>query len=147
MKRSFNPEKEIARYIILAQTASDAGKGIEFRYIERNCTRGAQKFGYDAKLWYILKAISLIRTCDQSMFRYYVTGNTPDQNGYDSVLVYFDVKLKGERRQISFHTPWSEAEGSPLKLLMGSGRKTRWDGKVGGSSDTCYDLAEYFKFR
>jgi hypothetical protein len=145
MRRSFYPEREIARYIILAQSASDAGKGSKFRYIPDS--RGAFHFGYGVKTSYILAAIRLIRACNQNMFRYYVTGNTPDQNGNASVIVYFDVKLEGKRRQISFHTPWNQVEGTILERLIGSGRKTRWDRNIGGSSDTCYDLAEYFHLR
>jgi hypothetical protein len=99
------------------------------------------------KTAYILNAIALIRSNDQDMFRYYVSGKTPDQNGFGSVIVYFDVKLEGKRRQVSFHTPWNQVEGTILERLIGSGRKTRWDKNVGGSSDTCYDLAEYFHLR
>ena len=145
MRRPNNPEREIARFIILAQTASDAGKGSKFKYIPDS--RGAIHFGYGVKTHYILQAIALIRITDQKMFRYYVSGQTPDQNGNASVIVYFDVKLERKRRQVSFHTPWNQVEGTILEQLIGSGRKTRWDKEIGGSSDTCYDLAEYFHLR
>ena len=144
MKRSFNPGRDIARYIINAQVASDAGKGEYLGYGNDHRFRSGKHFGYGVKTANILNAIHLIRTCNQNMFRYYVTGNTPDQNGYDSVIVYFDCKVDGQRLQVSFHTPWNQVEGTLLERLIGSGRKTRWNKQIGGSQEACFILAEHF---
>ena len=129
-------DERIARYIIKAQISSDAGKYIRNDTGSRyRIARSPEKFGYDMKTWYIYQALKLIRSNKQSMFNYYVTDYTPDQNGHSSIITYFDFNIDGKRYQISFHTP---EEKIPIELLRmcGTGRKTRWRKSVSSIDST-----------
>ena len=97
----FNLNKEIARHICLAQTASDAGKGLNILSLEGD--KRAKLWGYSLKDKEIIKAISLINSSKitECQFRYYVV-EMPDQNGNKSRVVYFYNTQ--EKIQISFHT-------------------------------------------
>ena len=128
----------IAKFIIAAQAASDAGKDI--REIDGRCARHARHDKYACKPGYIVKAIEIIRNSN-SDFRYYVE-EKGDQNNYPSVVAYFEFKLDDERHQVSFHTPANRA--GVLKKYSNTGRKTRWDGDCGGSRKSCLRLKEYF---
>lgn len=150
----------IAKSLIQAQLASDFAKikRVFVRnddpkfLIERNlisCSikehdmRTCRFFGYTAKESYIIRAIDLIRS-NKSDFRYYVSEITDDQNGYDSIITYFDFKFNGVRKQISFHTPLNSARESGLATIAGTGRKTRWNRQIGGSKEACRLLVEMF---
>jgi hypothetical protein len=128
----------IAKAIIAAQTASDAGKGI--CEIDGRCARHGRHDKYGCKPAYIVKAIETIRT-SSSDFRYYVA-ETGDQNGYPSIIAYFEFKLDNERYQVSFHTPANRA--GVLEKYANTGRKTRWDRIFGGSRRACLKLMDYF---
>jgi hypothetical protein len=123
-------DERIARNIIKAQIASDSGKDIENRTGAKNqVARGPERFGYDAKTYCILQALKLIRTNKNSMFNYYVTEKTADQNGYGSIIVYFDFNIDKKRYQISFHTPYNQVPDEMMKMC-GTGRKTHWKKNV-----------------
>lgn len=134
MKLSKN-QKAILRLIIAAQTASDAAK------VFRNPEIDPPRFPRDTHYWerryrckadVIVRAIKEINGSRPMGINYWVEIR-PDQNGFPSVVVLFDVKVDGIRRQISFHTPYGKAQ----KLLpyVGKGRPTRWNGIIGGSRD------------
>ncbi len=120
--------KKIIEKVILAQIASDAGKGIydlvdtSSKVIGKEVKRAVRQ-GYDVKVKYILDAIKLVNATPKCGVNYYVI-NTPDQNGHDSDLVYFDIRLNGMRYQVSFHSP----VGS-FAPYYNKGRKTHWDEK------------------
>lgn len=140
MKLSKN-QKAILRLIIAAQTASDAAK------VWRNPEIDPPRFPRDTHYWerryrcktdVIGRAIKEINGSHPMGINYWVEIR-PDQNGFPSVVVLFDVKVDGIRRQISFHTPYGKAQ----KLLpyVGKGRPTRWNGIIGGSRDDAKALA------
>lgn len=117
------------RIIVNAQRASDGGKGIsQLGY------NWATKKGYSVKPLLIAQALRIIDSHPHMGINYYVTSE-PDQNGYGSVLVYFEIKENGERLQISFHNPHSLA--SELYPWINKGRTTRWNGEYGGSRRAC----------
>ena len=133
-------EKNIIKNIILAQIASDAGKGYydvantSFPIIGKE-VRKAKHFGYEIKDKYIRNAIELINTTPRCRVNYWCV-KAPDQNGYDSIIAYFDIK--GDKRyQISFHSPWDR---TPLKGYLSHGRPTRWTKEVKGSIKACLEL-------
>ena len=132
-------EKEISKNIVLAQVASDKGKGIES--IEIKGSRGARDLGYGLKVNYIMTALKLIRK-NKTQFSYWVE-SAPDQNGYGSVIVYFEYILWGEKLQVSFHTPESLVPREMWKLVN-TGRPTVWNGIIGGSRTCCEKLKEVF---
>ena len=82
---------------MLAQIASDSGKSIIYDGSLGHVSgvRNARKMGYDAKPEHILAALQLIERIPFFGVSYYVE-LTPDQNGYDSVLVYFNVNLPAQ---------------------------------------------------
>jgi hypothetical protein len=141
MRTHDNNAKRIARLVILAQDASDAGKHIDALdlQISRRYTR---REGYAAKNVYILAAIKIIVNSKPCGWNFYVDANRPDQNGYSSVITYFQYKLDGVRYEVSFHTPASQA--GALKPFFGKGRKTHWNGVINGSRADCQTLADIF---
>ena len=134
-------EKEIARNVVLAQVASDSGKKLEAT-VEIKGSRGAKDLGYGLKVNYIMTAIKLIRK-NKTQFSYWVE-EAPDQNGYGSVIVYFEFQLWGEILQVSFHTPESLVPREMWKLVN-TGRPTVWNGIIGGSRTCCEKLKEVFE--
>jgi len=118
-------DERIARYIIAAQAGSDSGKGIRGETgARKNVIRGAVRYGYTAKLPYLMNALRLLKTNKKSMFRWYVK-QEDDQNGYDSILVYFNFHIDGKPYQISFHTPYNLAPPELLDMV-GKGTPTHW---------------------
>lgn len=139
-----NNKMFILKNILLAQIASDGGKGIE-ELIETSASKKekyARKMAYNKKEEYILQAIRTIRRSKTDV-NYYVE-EKGDQNGYPSIIVYFDFKINNKRKQVSFHTPYNKAS-TELYLLKGSGRKTRWSKNIGGSREACFEIKEYLK--
>jgi len=134
--------KTIAQAIVQAQIASDAGKGIYELSMKSHTKRSAEHFKYGIKTLYILAAVKLIR-CNKTNFNYYITSIEGDQNGYPSILVYFDFKVNGKRQQVSFHTPLNQVP-EEMKQISPSGRKTRWLKSV-SSREACKLLIEEYK--
>jgi hypothetical protein len=136
----------IAKAIVQAQIASDAGKNIQSSYGFRahgHMYRSPEYFGYDMKADMILRAIKLIDST-KTYFRYYVV-KAKDQNGYPSIIAYFQYKHPKKSigtMQISFHTPINKA--GELKDYIGKGTPMRWDKQIGGSQKAYDILAETF---
>ena len=137
-------DRMIAKAIVKAQIASDAGKGNYWSLdASKRVCRHPLNTAYGCKPDYILTALRMIRSSKDSIFSYYAE-YCPDQNGFDSILVYFEWKLNGMRYQCSFHTPYDRAP-KELKRMANSGRKTRWNRITGGSQDACQALSCYFQ--
>lgn len=116
-----NINRHIAKSIICAKIASDAGKGYYDTVISNIVLcDSVQDAGYSTKDGFILEAIKAIKSTPNSAFRFWAE-QRPDQNGNNSVIVYFETKIHGKRKQISFHT-FSQKVGS----YANKGRKTRW---------------------
>lgn len=130
----------VLRLIILAQSASDAGKGYENIYgpgVGKD--QSAVRKGYSLKLTYILRAIRQLRTGKPSRYiNYWVDP--------DTLITYFDIRIEdgngiGHRFQISFHTPEHVPGYEKLVQYSGKGRVTRWNKLVGGSREAAEALA------
>ena len=132
--------REIAKAIIAAQVSSDGGKDIATVECNKSLKRGPYYMGYALKDKYILRALKMIMSTKNG-FAFYVNAE-PDQNGYASVLVYFEYTYGSVKRQVSFHTPASKA--GELYKFVGKGRKTHWNG-AHTSRANCELLAELFK--
>ncbi len=133
-------QRQIIRAIVMAQIASDAGKGTYELHMKAD--RGARHLGYGLKVTAIVRALRMIDTTPMCGVNYYVE-KTLDQNRCASTIVYFDVKVHdGVRKQLSFHTPMSLAD--PLQPWVGKGRKTRWTREFGGSRKAARELIELF---
>ena len=115
--------RNFAKYILLAQTASDAGKG--FISSKANNAEKALDEGYVLKDKYIAQAISAARNLR----------NVKVSCSYDigMTVVMFDIRGYG---QISFH---SFKDWSYLNLPYGE-----WNGIKGGSIKTCQKLARKY---
>lgn len=140
-----NTDKYIGRYIVKAQIASDAGKGIdEISTTYKSTEKGPLEMGYDVKPILIANAIKLIRSTKKSCFNYYVV-KAADQNGFSSILVYFDWRnpVDGKRYQVSFHNPWNKSD--ILFPYIDTGRKTHWR-KSTSSRLTCMKMIEAYNF-
>ena len=124
--------RRIAKLIVNAQVASDGGKGIkDIRYI----CESAYKAGYRRKDSCIWEACNLIASKKNSGFSYYVTDGqiTP-------YLVYFNFKIDGVRKQISFHSYDYRLERFHCTDRV---HGTRWD--RGDSRRTAVELYELMK--
>lgn len=90
-------DKRVAKSIVYAQVASDGGKGIGSLY---DISPDAYLSGYAGKDEHIWTAIRRIQKLHgKSGFSFYVT-----DGGCTPYLVYFNYKIGGVRRQISFHS-------------------------------------------
>ena len=130
----------VIKAICKAQIASDAGKGIYTLSCKND--KNAVNTAYLSKENYILQALGVLTKSKITNINYWCE-KTGDQNGCPSIIVYFDIKINNERKQVSFHTPLNRASETLLKYVS-TGRKTRWDKKIGGSQDTCRQLIEEF---
>ena len=130
----------VIKAICKAQIASDAGKGIYKLACKKD--KNAVNTAYLSKENYILQALGVLTKSKLTNINYWCE-KTGDQNGCPSIIVYFDIKINNERKQVSFHTPLNRASETLLKYVS-TGRKTRWDKKIGGSQDTCRQLIEKF---
>ena len=107
MKHGLN--EAVAKAIILAQTASDGGKGIpDIRRI-LPVSNLVYADGYLAKDREIKKAAALIlkagRAGKDSGFRFDVQeAKSPFTEQDECYIVYFDFRIGAEKYQISFHT-------------------------------------------
>lgn len=119
--------KTIARHIILAQIASDAGKGKHRLFIKGDVS--CHEEGYKKKDDHIKQAILLINKYN-TYFRYYIV-KAPDQKGHISKIIYFTYKNNGMRLQVSFHS----FDGGFIKESIGKGMIQHWD--KGSSVGSC----------
>lgn len=114
---------QIAAEIIRAQVASDGGKKEQSRAFAalRYINPEVWEAGYPGKDPAIRGAIKdILRMRGSSMFSYYVTRD----ERIGSYLVYFNYRLGGKRRQISFHT-FGEYFGR--FVVPGDTHRTKWD--------------------
>ena len=139
-----NINKIIAIKLCQAQISSDAGKGLYRLDLSenKNSERFAVYHGYAAKERYIEDALKLISK-NKTDYNFWVEVG-PDQNGYNSYVVYFEFKLGGERYQISFHNP-IRMRNQCIKRFVNKGRKTRWNKSTGSSVMSCQRLIEYYQ--
>ena len=137
-------EKEIAKAIIMAQVASDGGKGIEdiCRITHKSYPYWYQ--GYNAKDDLIIKAISLINKSKNSAFRYHVwKGDLYGWSGA-SCIVYFETTFMGDQKlQVSFHT-FDERVKRFILRRFNRGYKTEWNELLGGSREDVITLASRY---
>lgn len=137
---------QVAKMIVAAQIASDAGKGIYRLSMHGNnkaLQERAELFDYGIKDEYILEAIKLINSNPYMGWNYYVIKDM-DQNGYPSYITYFTLKHEGKNLQVSFHTP-ANVGWSTLQNKVGSGTRQFWRyNKKAGSARHCSDLIKIF---
>ena len=128
---------QILRHIALAQICSDSGKGIRPEGSLRDLSGSlmAYRNGYDEKVNHIVSAIKLINKIPPCGILYRAE-KALDQNGYESILVYFNISKNvvpfiNKRHQVSFHTPYGKAK--ELFPYINKGGKTRWTHNLGES--------------
>ena len=136
-------EEKILKNIIAAQIASDAGKDIdELMLVDINeFFIRAHYRAYSGKTEYIANAIALINSTSLGAINYF-TEAKKDQNGYNSFVTYFDIKLNEKRYQVSFHTPANKAE--KIKSSANKGRRTHWRKNHESSREVCEILIKEF---
>lgn len=141
MNNTLKNARRIARLVVLAQDASDAGKG-KNQICDTEMSRRYAATGYGAKLHYIIAALKAINANRPCGWHYYVEAS-PDQNGHASYIAYFQYKdAEGVRYELSFHTPWEL--GAELRPFLGKGRKTHWNGRIGGAAADANALVALF---
>jgi len=115
--------KKVCKYIVLAQTASEGGKGVVYG---KGNLHNANAAGYALKDAYIAQAIEAAR----GVRGVRISGG----NGGGMSIIYFDILGVG---QVSFHSfkEW--------KLPICG----KWNEKVGGSVETCLKLSKKFNLQ
>lgn len=111
-------DKRVAKAIINAQLCSDAGKGI-YEIENTSMQYKMCKKGYKGKDTQIFKAIDIINRKKDTGFYYSVKEDTQGKSKY---IVYFNFKINGKRKQISFHS-----FDNRLSKFISSKCQTRWD--------------------
>lgn len=122
--------RSACRAIIYAQLASDGGKReaeildfipAHWDYLKM---RNIWKSGYSKKDFYIRMACQMIaRHADDRDMRFFVT---KDREKVAKYIIYFDVRIDGQRWQVSFHS-FSEEWGKWVRSSMPS--RGHWDRK------------------
>ena len=129
-----NVDKKIAKYIVLAQVASDSGKDLDYlKDLLGDKSNKAWREEYKGKDKYIMFALKLIAKNPDCNFRFSVVSG----QDVSTHLVYFSFKLDGVRHQVSFHS-----FDKNLHQFRCSSKKTRWDHK--SSRSNCVKLAQYY---
>lgn len=134
-KEYFSYSKAIANRLILAQIASDGGKGIEdlCELLGSYKSYHIAEQGYKVKDIHILKAINFINVHHDRNFHYGVLRNTV---GTPKYLVYFSFIIEGIKYQMSFHT-YSDA----FEKFVGK-NPMHWDKK--DSREVAVKLFHYY---
>jgi len=122
--------KAFAKYLLLAQAASDAGKG----YISSKASNAAKALeaGYALKDEYIKQALREVKRLPRGLVE---VGSTYDPN-FDMAVILFNIKGYG---QVSFHSFNEHFE------FRGKQNGVEWNGIRGGSIMTCRKLARNLK--
>lgn len=123
--------KEICRYIVAAQIASDGGKEI---YDLMSYLPKTWQDGYDAKDGNIAKAIKIINTTKPCGINYYYGKG----DGVAPVIIYFNIKTDKGYKQVSFHS-FNKA----FAKMIGKGQKTSWRYST-SSRENCEFLINHY---
>ena len=131
--------KQAIKNIILAQVASDGGKGVTdlLEVVPAALKADAQKAfnaGYAAKDELLERACLIVARHRDPDIRFFVT---EDKQGVAKFIVYFDVKVNGKRWQASFHSFGVKRWSKWTKSTVAS--RGNWDHK--NSRETCRALA------
>ena len=84
----------VIKAICKAQIASDAGKGIYKLTCKKD--KNAVNTAYLSKENYILQALGVLTKSKVTNINYWCE-KAGDQNGYPSIIVYFDIKINNEK--------------------------------------------------
>ena len=131
--------KKAALNIVLAQVASDAGKGITALYdaLPEKLWKEADKAyqsAYAAKDELLERACLIVARHNDKDIRFFVT---EDKQGITNFIIYFDIKIDGKRWQASFHSFGKKRWSKWAKSTVAS--RGNWDHK--SSRATCLKLA------
>ncbi len=133
--------KQAAKAIILAQVASDGGKGIVelIDALPKSLSVSADKAwnaGYAFKDELLERACIIVARHHEKDIRFFVT---KDEEKIAKFIVYFDVHIGGTRWQASFHSFSNRWEKWTKSTAPSKGH---WDHK--SSRETCLELAKFF---
>ena len=118
--------KKLLKLLVLAQVASDSGKG--YYNLSHNCNNAVKK-GYNLKDVYILQALAMCQRIPSVQYCMDV------DSCLDMVVVLFDTHFG----QISFHTFLKEKS---LKKYLPNSILIEWDQKVSGSKKTAKKISK-----
>jgi hypothetical protein len=116
--------KTFSKYLLLAQSASDAGKGAACAYNARN----AEVYAYRLKDSYISQAAAVAKKCPSVRI-----GLAFDER-LDMQILFFEIKSIG---QLSFH---SNSNWDHLK----TDSRVKWNGDRSSSKRVCRALSRKF---
>jgi hypothetical protein len=119
----------LQKYLFEAQLYSDAAKGIFVLGNKDTLAKLTSRELYYRKSAAIMAALSYA-SHHRKEAGFFVE-KKPDQNGYDSFVVYFEL----DGKQLSFHCPNREAKRLAIAKYVKASHSIEWDGKLGGSRD------------
>jgi len=131
--------KQAVRRIVLAQVASDGGKGITdlLDMMPNNIMPAAQRAwnsGYAVKDKLLEQACAITACHKNSDVHFFVT---EDKQSIAKFIVYFDVKIEDKRWQVSFHS-FSNRWAKWAKSTVAS--RGHWDHK--SSREACVKMLQ-----
>lgn len=128
-------DKKIVYLILEAQRASmEAKASYERDYIQRKYSLYGKKDRLLKEAWKIL------RSNPKSRIKY-KTINEPNQNGQDSIILYFEFNYKGEHYQFSFHNYNFKTFGRKTKGT----KNITWEGIPGGCKKNLFRIEKHSK--
>lgn len=132
--------KQAIRRIVMAQVASDGGKGIVdlLDVMPERLMPSAQKAwgrGYAVKDKLLEQACAIVACHKDNDIHFFVT---EDEQGIAKFIVYFDVKIENKRWQVSFH---SFSENWKKWTRSTAASRGHWDKR--NSRETCVELLKF----
>lgn len=118
-------EKIIKSLVLFAQVSNNCAHN-EYSYYQKS-------FQYKRKFKAVKKALRMLQSMKHSSISYkcdYIY----DQNGYPSVITYFEWAEKTETIQFSFHCPRRHHDRK-INTYHGGKKEISWDGVIGQSQE------------
>lgn len=113
-----NIDKTIIYHILEAQKYSDAAKRANSYYSSQRI--------YGLKDRHLVEAVRALEGARNSRISWKIE-HKPDQNGYPSIIIYFEFKIQGKQIQFSFHNfNWK-------RFPVEKGKNSiQWNGEISG---------------
>lgn len=140
-------KKTIIKNLLLAQIASDAGKGITTDLIGLKGADIAQTLNYKIKENFIIAAIAVIKKHPETGVKYHCKHTVyNDESGIErhELITFFEWEEEDNNKiQLSYHSKWWKTK---LRGEVDTTPPIQWNGIVGGTRNNCLQLyTKYFK--
>ena len=137
-------KKSIIKNLILAQIASDAGKGIINNFKIEGADIALQE-KYKIKEKFIISAIDIIKNNPQCGVKYYcehTVKNNDNKGECHELITFFEIEEDNIPLQFSYHSKWWKTQ---LREEVDRTPPIIWNKIIGGTRQNCETLyKKYF---